>query len=646
MAKIDYSAMDKEQLLDIIESLEKRVKLKKYGIVWDYEKVPEDVVTKCENNAPILISEDKKDITVNDSDDNVLIIGENYLSLQCLSYTHCGSVDLIYIDPPYNTGNNDFVYNDKFIDKEDGYRHSKWLNFMEKRLRIAQKLLKDEGMIFISIDDNELFQLKLLCDQIFGEDNYVNTISVNSKVSAGASGGGEDKKLKKNIEYLLFYSKNINSLVINPIYKETKLNAYIKNMKDQGKSFKYINVLYEKGKSTPFKIIKDGKGGDIHISKVTGYVIKTVKQIAKIENITEEEVYLKYYDRVMTTTNAQTSIRTRVWEATDSENNMYLATYTPRTGKNKDKKTDLLFMGTQKVLVIWLKDTCTKVKHKIFKKEKIGTYWDGFSWINVTKEGGIKFDNGKKPINLIKQLISIHSNKDALILDFFAGSGSTGHAVLSLNEEDGGNRKFVLCTNNEVKNSKIQKYCDENKITLEEYYKKLHNKNTKIADFSRKNGLANLFTYPRLKNVILGHKVGKTTTKGLSSNLKVFKSDTMPLSNINSITDKDRMNMTLKAGDLISLKESTFVLLENNEWYQIYTNRKSNKFTAIYFKEDLERFDELVNKIGDNNCSLYIYSTGKIDKEIFAYLDNNIIVKDIPQPILEIYVQVYKNVRR
>lgn len=162
MAKIDYSMMDKEQLLKVIENLEKRMKKRKCGIVWDYEKVPEKVVLDCETNAAILKNIGNKDIVLNDSNDNVLIVGENYLSLQCLSYTHCGAFDVIYIDPPYNTLKEGFMYNDKMVDSEDSYRHSKWLNFMEKRLILAKKLLATNGIICISIDDNEYAQLKLL----------------------------------------------------------------------------------------------------------------------------------------------------------------------------------------------------------------------------------------------------------------------------------------------------------------------------------------------------------------------------------------------------------------------------------------------------------------------------------------------------
>ncbi|WP_270335187.1 site-specific DNA-methyltransferase [Streptococcus infantarius] len=450
-----------------IEKLEELVRLlhtKKYGLVWEEhaEIVEEEMKTKI----PVFVEDTDRKIVGNpDSEDyNFLLEGDNLHSLHLLEKTHSGKIDVIYIDPPYNTGNKDFIYNDKIVDKTDGYSHSKWLSFMSKRLEIARNLLSDKGVIFISIDDNEQAQLKLLCDEIFGESNYLNQISVNSKVSAGASGGGEDKKLKKNIEYILVYGKDLTNLPpLKPIYKETELMSYIQKMKSEGKSFKYTNVLYKCENIVYHKTIKDGSGDDIEIKKVENYSILTVKAVAKLEGISEEEVYIKYYDKIMTTTNAQTSIRTRVWDATDSNDNLYIATYTPKSGKNKGRTIDLLFKGRQKVLVIWLKDSSDKIKNRIVKKEKIGTFWDGFSWINVSKEGKIKFDNGKKPIDLIKQMMKLLYSEQSLILDFFAGSGSTGHAVVQLNKEDGGNRKYILCTNN------------ENRIAEEVTYKRLSN---------------------------------------------------------------------------------------------------------------------------------------------------------------------------
>lgn len=445
--EVDFEAL-KQELGDFNE-----VGSEKYELTWagkqNAKKVAlEDVNGKTLNYVP----EDSKNP---ETTENLYIEGDNLEVLKLLRQNYYGAIKMIYIDPPYNTG-NDFVYNDNFTmsveeselaegnrdelgeryqvnSKSQNRYHANWLNMMYPRLKIANEFLTDDGLIFISIDDNELDNVIKLCNEIYGEENHINTISINSKVSAGASGGGEDKKLKKNIEYLCIYCKNIDSFQqFNSIFKETELMDYIDRMKKDNKSFKYTNVLYICDNIVPFKTIKDGDGNDIEISKVGKYEIKTIKQLAKEENITEQEVYSKYYDKIMTTTNAQTSIRDRVWDATDSDNNMYIASYFPRTGKNKGKKTDLIFMGKQKVLVIWLKDSSVKNGGIIFKREKIGTYWDGFSWINVTKEGSIRFDNGKKPIAFVQRMIDLIAlgNEDIIVMDFFSGSGTIGHAVM------------------------------------------------------------------------------------------------------------------------------------------------------------------------------------------------------------------------
>lgn len=146
---------------------------KTYGLVW--EDKPEKVEEQLRQQLPILREVREKAITPNsliyselhDAPNHIIIEGDNLVSLTTLAYTHAGKIDVIYIDPPYNTGNRDFVYNDDYVDRDDAYRHSKWLSFMAKRLKIAKKLLSDRGVIFISIDDNEQANLKLLCDEIF-----------------------------------------------------------------------------------------------------------------------------------------------------------------------------------------------------------------------------------------------------------------------------------------------------------------------------------------------------------------------------------------------------------------------------------------------------------------------------------------------
>ena len=455
--EVDFEAL-KEELGQFEE-----VSSEKYELTWAGKKTAkkmaqEDVVGRTLKFIP----EDSKNA---DTTENLYIEGENLEVLKLLRQNYYGAVKMIYIDPPYNTG-SDFIYNDSFTiskeksDFEEGNTseygekytinnrssnrfHAIWLSNMYMRLKIAKDLLRDDGLIFISIDDNELENLLKICNEIFGEKNFINTISAFTKVSAGASGGGEDKKLKKNIEYVCIFAKNVDSISsMNSIYKETELMDYIDRMKKDNKSFKYTNVLVKCDGLVPYGVTKDGDGDDIEISKVTDYEIKTVKQLAKEENISEKEVYYKYYDRVMTTTNAQTSIRDRVWKATDNENNMYIASYVTKSGKNKGKKIDIIFMGKQKVLVIWLKDTAIQKNGVIYKREKIGTFWDGLSWINVTKEGAIRFDNGKKPIAFIQRMIQlVPCDEDMIVLDFFSGSGTVAHAIMQENVENP-NRKI------------------------------------------------------------------------------------------------------------------------------------------------------------------------------------------------------------
>ncbi|MDD4069708.1 MAG: site-specific DNA-methyltransferase [Candidatus Izemoplasmatales bacterium] len=351
--------------------------------------------------------------------DNVLIHGDNLLALKAIESMYAGKIRCIYIDPPYNTGA-------AFEHYDDNLEHSTWLSLMRERLVMLKKLLTQDGTIFVQIDDNEQAYLKVLMDEIFGRSNFINMVSVAAKVSAGASGGGEDKRLKKNIEYILIYAKDMDSFKpFKPIYKKTELMQYIQKMKEDNKSFKYTTVLTKCTNREYFKTIQDGAGDDIVIEKVNDYEIKPINKIAKEENITLQQAYIKYYDQVMTTTNAQTSIRTRVWDATDSENNMYIATYVPKTGKSRGDKKELVFMGKQKVLLIWLKDTAEKEGNKIYKKEKIGTYWDGFSWINVTKEGGVLFPMGKKPETLIQRVLEMATDEGDIVLDSFLGSGTT-----------------------------------------------------------------------------------------------------------------------------------------------------------------------------------------------------------------------------
>ena len=207
-----YSEYTKEELLKIVEKLESR---KKYGLIWDEEKVKEQFEKDAENALPVLKEISSKEITDKDPSKpvNILIEGDNYHALSVLNFTHQGKIDVIYIDPPYNTGQNDFKYNDEWIQADDVYRHSKWLSFMSKRLKLANTLLKDDGIIFISIDDNESAQLKLLCNEIFGEDNLLDTFYVQVRYADKSL--NEKDHFQKLIEQVLVYAKSKRYFVPN-----------------------------------------------------------------------------------------------------------------------------------------------------------------------------------------------------------------------------------------------------------------------------------------------------------------------------------------------------------------------------------------------------------------------------------------------
>lgn len=440
--------------VDKLENLIRLLNTKKYGLVWEEhaELVEEEMKTKI----PVFIEDETKKIVGNPEleDYNFLLEGDNLHSLHLLKKTHAGKIDVIYIDPPYNTGSKDFKYNDKFVDKNDSFSHSKWLSFMERRLRIARDLLSPEGVIFVSIGDDENATLKLLMDDIFGESNYLNQISVKTKQAAGASGGGEDKKLKKNIEYLLVYTKFTDTApVMNTVYKKTEISKLIEFYKQNGISWKYTSVIVDRGDKIYYDSTVDGDGNEIKIYKRENVVFKSVGRLAKDEGVTEKEIYEKYFNDIFVTAMPQSSIRPRVLEKIGQKNlskeSVFSIEYVPKTGRNKGKLYEQFYKGEKLRLFAWFSDVAEKIDGEVFKKDIEGTLWDGINLNNLSKEGGVSFDNGKKPLDLLDRIFKMYPSSSLTILDFFAGSGSTGHAVTQLNKEDGGSRKFILCTNNE-----------------------------------------------------------------------------------------------------------------------------------------------------------------------------------------------------
>ena len=374
-------------------------------------------------------------------DDNLVIKGNNLIALHSLKKRYAGKVKLIYLDPPYNTGSDSFGYNDKF-------NHSAWLTFMKNRLEIAREMLSDDGMIFIQTDDNEHAYLKVLMDEIFGMNRYLNTITIKAKASSGASGGGEDKRLKKNTEFILLYAND--NAQINIQQKPYPLQKYIDERRDLGKSFAYTNVLVKPGKLIKIGETVDGRGDKIELFDVIGAVSKSVKKIMKEEKLTEEEVYFKYLDKVYTTENAQTSIRTRVRDAV-MDDGYTIARYTPISGKNKGKLIDVGFIGSTKRLVSFLKETTYKEDGIVYKTEKAGTLWEDISWSSIKSEGSVELDNGKKPEKLLQRIIASATDENDIVLDFFGGSGSTAATAHKMN------RKYITIEQMDYVREKIVK---------------------------------------------------------------------------------------------------------------------------------------------------------------------------------------------
>lgn len=426
-----------------------------------------------------------------DTTENLYIEGDNLDALKILRETYAGKIKMIYIDPPYNTG-HDFVYNDDFarsaeeeraesgaFDEEgnvldaaykvnnesNGKFHSDWCSMMYPRLMLARDLLSENGVIFVSIDDGEFSNLKKLLDAVFGEGGYLNCINIKAKASAGASGGGEDRRLKKNIEYLFAYVKSASFRSFNEVKKKQLLKSYITERKEAGTTFAYKSVLLDGGEERYIGDVKAGNGEPISLYKMVGYEVKPVSRIARDSGLSEEEVYEKYINRIFTLENAQTSIRDRVLDGAGSEDDFVVARYIPVSGRNKGKMTSVGFMGKTKRLVSYLAPLCVTENGKVYKTDKIGTLWDDLSWSAVHMEGGVSFPNGKKPVSLIRRLLEMQADSESVVLDFFSGSATTAHAVMQLNAEDSGNRKFIMVQLPEV--------CDEKSEAAKAGYKNI-----------------------------------------------------------------------------------------------------------------------------------------------------------------------------
>lgn len=367
---------------------------KSYGLVW--EDKPEDIEERLRDEQPILTEVPERAIISEDKDapNHILIEGDNLETLATLAYTHEGKIDIIYIDPPYNTGNKDFIYNDSYVDKEDSYRHSKWLSFMSRRLKIAKKLLSDRGVIFISIDDNEQAQLKLLCDETFGENNFLSEIMWHKNYASA----NDSKTFSKVLDYILAYRKT-DKFIRNLLPRTEKQNTLYKYDSNDGK----------------------GKWRSDNLSVRTysaNYDFPIVNPITGVEyNPPKGRSWMTNKERIQ-----EWITETRVYFGLNGKGAPQLKRYLSEVQQGVVPTT------------YWSYDDCG---HNDEARKEIKDIF-----------GQPPFDS-PKPTRLLKQILRLGSNNESIILDFFAGSGTTLHATMQLNSEDGGHRKCILVTNNE-----------------------------------------------------------------------------------------------------------------------------------------------------------------------------------------------------
>lgn len=569
MAKKTYKDWSKEDLISRIEKLEKR---KKYGLVWDEERTKEVFELQALNSLPVLEDAPEKEIaTKPEQSTHILIEGDNFHALSVLSYTHEKSVDVIYIDPPYNTGNQSWRYNNKFVELDDAFRHSKWLSWMNNRLQLARNLLKETGVLAIAIDDYELFTLGLLLNEVFGEENRIGIIVVETN----PRGRTTNKYFATSHEYCLFYARDINQISIENLpLTEEQASAF--KFKDEVSPYRLLPFRRSGGLSTPeerpnsfYPIYYNEKSGEISVEKFSGSV--------KIEPIDSQG-------------------RKRVWRFTrpDIEPSVTEAI----------ERGDIVIKKNVSGYVVYMKD-----RIKTGRKPKtawIDSKYDASTHGTILLEkilGKQKMFPYPKSIHLVRDVLNliIRSNKNAVVLDFFAGSGTTAQAVMEINNADKGMRQCILTTNNE-------------------------------------NGICEEVCYPRVKKIIRGYTDPKgNKMKGLGGNLKYYRTAFVPA----EPSDENKELLTRQSVEMLCLREGTFDFVTETDVWKLYENNEH--YTAILFdqlsipdlKEELKKLKKIV--------SVYVFSLEDDNfANEFADMKDKVKVCSIPEAILRVYRRIYQ----
>lgn len=549
--------IDDDETLKNLSLIEYELTKKKYGLVWEEHEERVDIELKSQIPTFEEIQE-REIIEGKENKFNFLLEGDNLHSLYLLEKTHKGKIDIIYIDPPYNTGNKDFVYDDDFVEYEDGFKHSKWISFIERRLVIAQRLLKKEGVIFISIDDKEQAQLKMLCDEIFGEENFIACMPRRTK-----SSGKTTNKISANHDYVLVYEKSKNqSLIIG--------------LEHNDEGFKYEDeYVNERGK---YKLNQTLDYDSLSYSPSLDYPIEINGEI-----LYPGGDYEKYKERQ----NGNYKRADWAWRWSKDlfefgYKNGFIVVKKGKNGLPRIYTKTYLNAKIQKDEIEGYKITIEERRKPISSIEFIESK---YSNDNAKKDLVKLFDNSKfdypKPVELIKTLIKIYNNKNAVILDFFAGSGTTGQAVLELNNEDNGNRQFILCTNNE-------------------------------------NNICEKVTYQRLIKV----NYGTPKVKPLKFNLKYYRTNYIP--RLNNEEENIQENLLLNIKNLIQLENG--INIDDKKIKVIFDEKTIDEFSTkidevmecekLYISSDILLTAKQTKLFKDNNVEIFIIPEYYFDEEI------------------------------
>lgn len=604
----DLEGLTNEEKSNLIGLLRQH---KKYGLVW--EDKPEDVEERLREELPVL-KEVKERALISDQPDapnHILIEGDNLEALTALSYTHEGKIDVIYIDPPYNTGNKDFVYNDSYVDTEDSYRHSKWLSFMSKRLRIAKRLLSDKGVIFISIDDNEQANLKLLCDEVFGEDKFMGDVAWQRSYSPR----NDSKGISVEKEHILVYSKSEN-WIPGKLPRTESMDSKYKNPDNDFAKWRssdafapsaatHQGMVYAIQHPNTGELIYPYKGAcwplqqDSMLEEMCKWAPYKYEQLndderrAAVCGVSVEEIRKNVPAIVLAIPLEESQ---KLFAEIYSKGPWPKFFFSNKGKGGIARKTYITNVTGKNVTNLW---PHSDVGHTDEAKKEIGKIF-----------GGEKPFDTPKPTRLIQRVLQIASTKKSSILDFFAGSGTTLHTAMQLNAEDCGHRQCILVTNNE-------------------------------------NGICENVTYERNKRVIQGYTTPKgQQVEGLhDNNLRYYRTGFIPRER----TQRNMRALVNAATDLLCIKENLYEekpslgTLKLKPQLARYFSNGQKHMLVVYREEVVNELVEAIKtlELGKSMLKIYIFSPGRyaFDDDFYEVQDKVQLVA-LPAAIYDAYQRV------